>query len=68
MVEVVRYGVEKGVFRKIDPIIIGNFIAHNTFFYPLRSWYFKNKISYEDVEKQVVDFSLQAILKRPKKK
>ncbi len=68
IVEVVRYGVEQGVFREVNPVIIGNFIAHNTFFYPLRSWYFKNQVSYEDVEKHVVDFSLKAILKNPPSK
>ena len=65
MIEVVRYGVEKEVFKEVNPVIIGSLIAHNTFFYPLRSWYFKNQISYEEVEKHVVDYSLNAILKNP---
>ncbi len=65
MIEAVRYGIEKKVFKKVNPVIIGSLIAHNTFFYPLRSWYFKNQISYEEVEKHVVDYSLNAILKNP---
>ena len=69
MVEVVRYGIKQGVFRKdIDPLIIGNLIAHNTFFYPLRSWYFKKQVSYEDVEKHVVAFFVKRCFKEAAEK
>ncbi|MFC1822546.1 TetR/AcrR family transcriptional regulator [Thermodesulfobacteriota bacterium] len=65
-VEVVGEGIEKGVFKDVNPTIIGNFIAYNTFFYPLRNWFFNNRFSFEEVEKEIMDFTLGAILKDSK--
>jgi len=44
---------------------MGNFIAYNMFFFPLRSWYFRHSVSFKEVENQVVDFTLSALLKMP---
>ncbi len=61
-VDVVEDGAKKGVFKAVNPTIIGNFIAYNTFFFPLRAWFFRGRVSFEDVEEQIVDFILSAVL------
>ena len=67
IVSIVEEGIAKDVFYDVNPTIIGSLIAHNTFFYPLRSWYFKGQFSYEEIEKQVIDYTLRAIVKHPEK-
>jgi AcrR family transcriptional regulator len=64
-VDVVEVGIKKGIFKEVNPSIIGNFIAYNTFFFPLRAWFFRGRVSFEEVEKQIVDFTLNAVLKDP---
>ena len=56
-------GVQKGVFRKVDPQITGNLIAYNMFFYPLRGWYFRGKVELESIEGQIVDFIMNGLIK-----
>jgi AcrR family transcriptional regulator len=64
-VETLKEGIEEGIFKAFDPKVMGNFIAYNMFFFPLRSWYFRRSVSFEEVENQVVDFTLAALLKKP---
>jgi AcrR family transcriptional regulator len=65
MIDIVKEGIEKGVFKEVDPIVIGSFIAYNSFFYPLRGWFFKDKVTYEAIESQIINFILNGLLKSP---
>jgi AcrR family transcriptional regulator len=75
-VKTIQEGIGKGIFKPFNAKIMGNFIAYNMFFFPLRSWYFQKTVSFEEVEKQIMDFTLDALLvhpegskrKRPKKR
>ncbi|MFH1350347.1 MAG: TetR/AcrR family transcriptional regulator [Pseudomonadota bacterium] len=62
-VKTLQDGIAKGVFKAFDPKIMGNFIAYNMFFFPLRSWYFRDSVSFAEVEKEVLNFTLGALLK-----
>jgi len=64
-VRTLKEGIEQGIFRAFDSKVMGNFIAYNMFFFPLRSWYFRHSVSFKEVENQVVDFTLSAFLKMP---
>ena len=61
-VKLIEEGVQKGVFRKVDPQITGNLIAYNMFFYPLRGWYFRGKVELESIEEQIVDFIMNGLI------
>jgi AcrR family transcriptional regulator len=75
-VKTIEEGIRKGIFKPVNAKIMGNFIAYNMFFFPLRSWYFQKTVSFEEVERQIMDFTLDALLrhsegskrKRPKKR
>ena len=61
----IEEGIRKGIFKALNPKIMGNFIAYNMFFFPLRGWYFRNAVSFEEVEKEIIDFTLEALLVHP---
>jgi hypothetical protein len=46
---------------------MGNFIAYSMFFFPLRSWYFRKTVSFQEVEKEIIDFTLDALLVHPER-
>jgi AcrR family transcriptional regulator len=62
-VKLIQEGVQKGVFRRVDPQITGNLIAYNMFFYPLRGWYFRGEVELESIEEQIVDFIMNGLIK-----
>ncbi len=64
-VKTIEEGTRKGIFKPFNAKIMGNFIAYNMFFYPLRSWYFRKTVSFEEVEKQIIDFTMNALLVHP---
>jgi len=61
-VNTIKDGVDQGVFKKVNPMIIGNFIFFSIFFYPLRKWFFKGGFSFEEIEKEIVDFISESLL------
>jgi AcrR family transcriptional regulator len=65
-VKTIEEGIRKGIFKPVNPKIIGNFIAYNMFFFALRSWYFRQAVSFEEVEKAIIDFTLDALLVPPR--
>ena len=61
-VETIKDGINKGVFRPVEPNIVGNLISYNTIFLPLRGWFFKDSIPVDEIEQQVMDFIMGALL------
>jgi AcrR family transcriptional regulator len=61
-VETIEDGINKGVFRAVEPNIVGNLISYNTIFLPLRGWFFKDSIPVDEIEQQVMDFIMGALL------
>ena len=66
-VKAIEEGIEKGVFRPVEPHIVGNLISYNTIFLPLRGWYFQDGYSTDEIEKQVIDFIMRALLNNKNK-
>jgi AcrR family transcriptional regulator len=65
-VKTIEDGIRKGIFKPVNPKIIGNFIAYNMFFFALRSWYFRHAVSFEEVENAIIDFTLDGLLAYPR--
>lgn len=61
-VETIEDGINKGVFRPVEPNIVGNLISYNTIFLPLRGWFFRDSIPVDEIEQQVMDFIMGALL------
>lgn len=62
-VRLIEEGVRKKVFRDVNPQIIGNLIAYNLFFYPLRGWYFRKKVSLSSIENEIIEFISTGLLR-----
>jgi len=62
-VDTLKEGIEQGVFREVDPTILGSYIAYSTYFYPNRSWYFRGKVSFEKVAEQIIEAVMCSVRK-----
>lgn len=62
-VETLKEGIARGIFREVDPTIMGSYIAYITYFYPNRGWYFKGEVPFEKVADQVVSAVMASIRK-----
>lgn len=59
--EIVRKGVEKGVFKTEDPFLMANIIVYLLALEPLRGWNLRKKYELKEINKYTMNFILNSI-------
>ncbi len=63
--QIIRRGVEKGVFQVRDPFLLANVIVYLLSIEPLRGWNFRENYSTEEINEFMINFILDKTGYRP---